>query len=735
MIQLLALLLPHLALAGCPSTAGCPQPAVNGVEPCDDEISALLEAAANNELGSEAPTYPTIGAGSPSTQVPATMPCIVLKAIGWTETTWTQFCGDCGLTGPTIISFDCGYGVTQVTSGMSTGNIGAVNFSPARVAAEADYNIGTGAAWNSVPSIGDDQPQIVEHWYYAVWAFNGFAYVNNPSNPMFPSGRPPYNGPGGLSRGSYPYQELVWGLIGNPPGPQWDPFDVSYPAAGAIGGSPGSIATPTPTHVDPCQGGGVVVDDEDPEFQFLQGGPDADEQTGGWEDHFWTTSPYSATVPYTVAEWVPELTATALYEVDVWVPDSPEASNETSPFDIAFHGGHYVALTDMSTNDDDWVALNEGQPLKMVAGSRARVQLTNLAVGDPDQQMVFDAVRFRVAGSVGNHNGGEPCSLSGDCQGSNVCQAGLCRADCESMPCASGTCEVATGVCVGGLNGDGEVYGDDDDDDDDFTPPGGDDDDFTPPGDDDDASTPGTDSDGDGIPNTIEGPEDSDGDGLPNYVDDDSDGDGIPDEIEGYEDTDGDGVPDFLDEDADGDGISDWLETGPDPTNPVDTDGDGVPDFEDPDSDGDGIPDIVEVGDPYDPTDTDNDGVPDYLDTDSDGDGIPDSVEAGDDPDEPLDSDDDGLPDYADADSDDDGVPDDVEGDVDSDFDGTPDYVDTDSDNDGILDSEDPDRNGDGILDVVEPSGIDSFGCGCGGSVGGRGGWALLLLIGARRRR
>ncbi|HCP46947.1 MAG TPA: hypothetical protein DIU15_12950, partial [Deltaproteobacteria bacterium] len=178
------------ARAGCPSTAGCPEAAVVGVELCDADMTSLFELAAEAGLGSAAPDYPEIGIGNPSTStVPATIPCRLLKSIGWTESAWTQFCAaGCGLSGSTIISFDCGFGVTQITSGMSTGSMGSFLFDPARVAAETDYNIGTGAGilaakWRVVPYIGDNQPDVVEHWYYATWAYNGFAYVNNPNNP------------------------------------------------------------------------------------------------------------------------------------------------------------------------------------------------------------------------------------------------------------------------------------------------------------------------------------------------------------------------------------------------------------------------------------------------------------------------------------------------------------------------------------------------------------------------
>ena len=562
---------PGVAHAGCPSTGGCPQPAVTGNDPVDDAMAAIFDLAGQNLLGSEGPTYPNIGVGNPAdTTVPATFPCVILKSIGWVESTWAQFCGGDGGSGPTVISFDCGYGVTQVTSGMSSGSMGALSFSPSRVASEADYNIGTGAGilaikWISVPYIGDNQPTIVEHWYYAVWAYNGFASVNNPNNSSLPSGRPPYGSPSSLSRGSYPYQELVWGLAAYPPGARWEPIDVSYPSLAAIGSSPGDIDSPSPTHVDPCNGG-VVVDNLDPEFAFVQGGDEVDEDvTAGWESDFYFQDPYAIDVPFTVAVWQPEIPATGLYSVDVWVPDSPNAAATSAAFDIAFHGGHAIEYVDQSTNEGDWFELLGGQPVKYIEGTTGNVSLSNLSIEGPGSYVAWDAVRWRYAGAVGDGVVGSGCQLANDCAGNLVCVADACAETCDADACEDSACDPATGVCV-----DTASYGED----------------LLP---DDSADT--LDTDQDGIPNSIEGPGDADGDGVPNWWDHDSDGDGIPDEVEGYGDTDGDGLADFIDEDSDGDGLSDTEEMGGDPDHPVDTDGDGVPNYLDEDSDDDGIPD------------------------------------------------------------------------------------------------------------------------------------------------
>ncbi len=71
-------------------------------------------------------------------------------------------------------------------------------FDRARVAADPTYNLATGtqilaAKWKATNCVGDNQPTIIEHWYTATWAYNGLAYVNNPSNPNYSSNRGVWN--------------------------------------------------------------------------------------------------------------------------------------------------------------------------------------------------------------------------------------------------------------------------------------------------------------------------------------------------------------------------------------------------------------------------------------------------------------------------------------------------------------------------------------------------------------
>lgn len=235
----------------------CPVPPAWGRQPYPSELGPIYDLTGRNLLGDLGPPLPPVNYGMPPnmTQISARVPCILLKAIGYTESVWKQFVADYGQTGPTLISFDCGYGIMQITSYMGGGG----GFDPQRVAAEPTYNIGTGARiliqkWNVVPFIGENDPWVAEEWYYATWAYNGWGWVNNPNNPRFPPNRPPWTGAPGQNRADYPYQELVWGYAGHPPsGSFWEAVPLTLPPREWITDPPPYwIPRPSPWHVYTC---------------------------------------------------------------------------------------------------------------------------------------------------------------------------------------------------------------------------------------------------------------------------------------------------------------------------------------------------------------------------------------------------------------------------------------------------------------------------------------------------
>lgn len=191
---------------------------------------------------------------------PGTVPPVLLKSIAYVESSIAQGAGTTpyGSIGDALIAFDCGHGVTQVTTGMTLpdGELGRGSPEQALVATHFAYNIARGAwiladKWNEAPEenpiVGSDtggNPAILENWYYALWNYNGFTgpganRSNHPMDPIYGEWpRTSYScGPEsdglGHNRSNYPYQELVIGCAANPPlveGEQlWESQPVSLP--------------------------------------------------------------------------------------------------------------------------------------------------------------------------------------------------------------------------------------------------------------------------------------------------------------------------------------------------------------------------------------------------------------------------------------------------------------------------------------------------------------------------
>ncbi|MFE9421729.1 RHS repeat-associated core domain-containing protein [Kitasatospora sp. NPDC006697] len=151
---------------------------------------------------------------------------------------------------------DCGYGLGQVTAGMSAGDGTYSVHGQWKIAVDYQENVAAGLqilenTWNKLYSMGalvnGGDPRYLENWYLAAWAYNsgiqptaaygnttnctpsatctgpdgtwGLGWGNNPMNPDYPPNRTPY-----LSTtyddarhpGSWPYEERIMGWIGSP---------------------------------------------------------------------------------------------------------------------------------------------------------------------------------------------------------------------------------------------------------------------------------------------------------------------------------------------------------------------------------------------------------------------------------------------------------------------------------------------------------------------------------------
>ena len=242
-----------------------------------------MEFAGLNELVREASGFklPKLESGPRSSGsgslIDPYIPPTLLKAIAWIESSWIQadLSVPYGDVGPVLVSHDCGYGLMQITSGMQNVS-GVPNMDQAMIGGHYAFNIARGARiladkWNAAPSfrplVGSRAPAIVENWYYALWSYNGFVSSNHPRN--YSPSRPAYPCDGIEPRSNYPYQELVFGCVANPPirdGVRlWDPVPVTLPSdaisafsdeawtacSGSFDCAAMDFDTPSPPHTDP----------------------------------------------------------------------------------------------------------------------------------------------------------------------------------------------------------------------------------------------------------------------------------------------------------------------------------------------------------------------------------------------------------------------------------------------------------------------------------------------------
>ncbi|MGD9934677.1 MAG: hypothetical protein AB7T37_13310 [Dehalococcoidia bacterium] len=129
---------------------------------------------------------------TPSTS--ASIPPTLYKSIVYVESSYTQASTNVpfGGIGPVLRSFDCGYGLGQITSGMAN-SVGSPSAKQAIIGTHYLFNLAEGVRiladkWNGAPQTrpiaGNGDPSALEDWYFAIWSYNGFAFSNHPLNPF-----------------------------------------------------------------------------------------------------------------------------------------------------------------------------------------------------------------------------------------------------------------------------------------------------------------------------------------------------------------------------------------------------------------------------------------------------------------------------------------------------------------------------------------------------------------------
>lgn len=107
------------------------------------------------------------------------IPSVLLKSIARVESVYKQFNSD----GSVFTGSSGSIGLMQIYNKYGW-------FENEKLKYDIDYNIEAGAdvllrkwdlAVETLPQIGDMNPNILENWYFAIWAYNGWSKVNNPN--------------------------------------------------------------------------------------------------------------------------------------------------------------------------------------------------------------------------------------------------------------------------------------------------------------------------------------------------------------------------------------------------------------------------------------------------------------------------------------------------------------------------------------------------------------------------
>lgn len=169
------------------------------------------------------------------------VPSVLLKSIARVESVFKQFNDD----GSPKITGNC-IGLMMINN-----NKGAYDSNKLRY--DIKYNIEAGidvllnkwsmSSYKSVSSVGNMDPNVLENWYFALWAYNGWAASNNPH--MLPS-----------YVKKYTYQQMVYNIAIKEYNQQINNIDFAYlPQEGKPSRS---LVVPTPAYTNL---GGIILYD------------------------------------------------------------------------------------------------------------------------------------------------------------------------------------------------------------------------------------------------------------------------------------------------------------------------------------------------------------------------------------------------------------------------------------------------------------------------------------------
>jgi len=185
---------------------------------------------------------------------PSVLDAVYAQESNWFQASWHALPGVAG--GPLIADYygangginefnyedaDCGYGIGQVTTGMTAAATSPFSENgKKKIAVDYAENIAASIqilaqAWNQLANNGitlnGGNPQYLENWYFAIWAYNtgfhpntgsgpwGLGWTNNPQNSSYPPNRLNFlrhSYEDAAHPANWPYQERVFGFMESP---------------------------------------------------------------------------------------------------------------------------------------------------------------------------------------------------------------------------------------------------------------------------------------------------------------------------------------------------------------------------------------------------------------------------------------------------------------------------------------------------------------------------------------
>lgn len=167
------------------------------------------------------------------------VPSVIMKAIAKLESSYEQFNSN----GSPKITGDC-IGLMMINNRNG-------GYDSNKLKYDVEYNIEAGAdvllnkwsmsSYNKVASVGDMNPDVLENWYFALWAYNGWAESNNPNILPYQAKK-------------YTYQQLIYNICEKEYNKSITNIDFSYlPSRGKPSGS---LVVPTPAD---AHAGGIIL--------------------------------------------------------------------------------------------------------------------------------------------------------------------------------------------------------------------------------------------------------------------------------------------------------------------------------------------------------------------------------------------------------------------------------------------------------------------------------------------